>query len=69
MSNENSRKRYSKKTLVDKEGAPKGSKGVVVSIYSGYPVCEVEIWDETNYPIDVITYKFEELEVLERTNE
>ena len=57
------------KTLVDKEGAQKGSKGVVVSIYSGYPVCEVEIWNETNYPIDVITYKFEELEVLERTNE
>lgn len=57
------------RTLVDKEGFPKGTKGVVVSIYSGYSVCEVEIWDEANYPIDVITYKFDELEVIERTNE
>lgn len=55
--------------LVDKEWFLKGSRGVVVLIYSGYPVCEVEIWDETNYPIDVITYKFDELEVVERTNE
>lgn len=57
------------RTLVDKEWVLKGSRGVVVLIYSGYPVCEVEIWDETNYPIDVITYKFDELEVVERTNE
>lgn len=42
------------RALVDKEWFPKGSKGVVVSIYSGYPFCEVEIWDETNYPIDVV---------------
>ena len=57
------------RTLVDKEWVLKGSRGVVVLIYSGYPVCEVEIWDETNYPIDVITYKFDELEVVEHTNE
>lgn len=57
------------RTLVDKEGFPKGSKGVVVSIYFGYPICEVEIWNETNYSIDVITYKFDELEVIEHTNE
>lgn len=57
------------RTLVDKEWVLKGSRGVVVLIYSGHPVCEVEIWDETNYPIDVITYKFDELEVVERTNE
>ena len=57
------------RTLVDREGFLKGSKGVVVSIYFGYPVCEVEIWDKTNYPIDVITYKFDELEVIEHTNE
>ncbi len=56
------------KTLVEKKGYPKGSKGVVVSLYTGYPVCEVEIWDETNYPIDVVTYNFEELEVIEHEN-
>ncbi len=57
------------RTLVDREGFLKESKGVVVSIYYGYPVCEVEIWDKTNYLIDVITYKFDELEVIEHTNE
>ena len=54
------------KTLVPKEGHPAGTKGVVVSIYAGFPVCEVEVWDKTNYPIGVVTYKFDELELLER---
>jgi len=57
------------KTLASKKGFPTGSKGIVVSIYSGYPVCEVKIRDTMNYPIDVITYKFDELELIELTNE
>ena len=51
------------KTLVEKCGIPIGTLGVVVSIYSTGPACEVEIWDENNYPIDVITYEFNEIEV------
>lgn len=31
------------RTLVDKQGFQKWSKVVVVSIYLGFPVCEVEI--------------------------
>ena len=56
-------KEYSKvKTLVDKEGFPKGSIGVVVSIYSTGPACEVELWDEDENPVDVVMYLIEELE-------
>lgn len=54
------------KTKVEKAGYPVGTKGVVVSIYTGYPVCEVEIWNERNYPIDVVSYYFSELEFVER---
>mgnify|MGYP006926037753 CR=1 FL=1 len=57
------------KTLVNKKGFSKGTKGVVVSIYPGYSVCEVELWDEANYPEDVVTYYFDELEVIKRTDE
>lgn len=57
------------KTLVDKKGFPKGSKGVVVYVYIGGPECEVEIWNESNYPVDVVTYAFNELEVVKRTEE
>ncbi len=50
-------KEYDKvKTLVEKEGFPKGSQGVIVSIYSSGPACEVELWDENEYPVDVVTY-------------
>ena len=60
MINENTRV----KTLVEKEGYPIGTIGVVVSIYASGSVCEVEVWDEDEYPIDVITYLFSELEEL-----
>ncbi len=59
-------KEYDKvKTLVEKNGYPIGSVGVVVSIYSNGPACEVELWDENEYPVDVVTYLFEELEVID----
>ena len=41
------------KTLVEKEGFPVGTIGVVVSIYSEDPQCEVELWDADEYPLDV----------------
>lgn len=60
MINENMRV----KTLVEKEGYPIGTIGVVVSVYASGSACEVEVWDEDEYPIDVITYLFSELEEL-----
>lgn len=51
-------------TLVDKEGFPAGSIGVVVSIYGEGPGCEVEIWDDNEYPVDVVTFEDTELKVI-----
>ena len=53
------------RTLVDKEGFKAGTVGVVVSIYSSGPACEVELWDENDYPVDVVTYLFDELIVID----
>ena len=50
------------RTLVAKEGYPEGTIGVVVSLYSSGPACEVELWDETDYPVDVVTYLICEVE-------
>lgn len=54
------------RTLVEKEGFPVGTIGVVVSVYSSILACEVELWDENQYPVDVVTFLMEELEVIER---
>ena len=53
------------KTLVDKGGFPAGTTGVVVSLYSTGPACEVELWDDNDYPVDVVTYELAELEEIE----
>lgn len=52
------------KTLVDRDGFPAGSIGVVVSIYGDGPGCEVEIWDQSGYPADVVTYSSSELQII-----
>ena len=49
------------KTLVEKEGFSAGTIGVVVSIYSEDPQCEVELWDADEYPLDVVTFSFDEI--------
>ena len=62
-------KEYDKvKTLVEKNGYPVGSVGVVVSIYSTGPACEVGLWDENEYPVDVVTYLFDELEIIDTSS-
>ena len=53
------------KTLVEKDGFKADSLGVIVSIYSTGPACEVEIWDNHNYPVDVVTYQFDEIELID----
>lgn len=53
---------YSKfKTLVPKGGFEAGRIGVVVSLYTTGPACEVEIWDENDHPVDVVTYLLSEV--------
>ena len=59
-------KEYSKvKTKVEREGYPIGSVGIVVSLYTSGPACEVEIWDCDGYPADVVTYLLCEVEEFE----
>lgn len=52
------------RTLVEKNGYKKGTVGIVVSIYTSGPACEVELWNDDDYPIDVVTYLFSELEAV-----
>lgn len=52
------------RTLVSKKEYPAGTVGVVVSLYTSGPACEVEVWDETNYPVDVVTYLLSEVEAI-----
>lgn len=49
------------KTLVDKDKYPSGMIGIIVSIYTSGPACEVELWDKDENPIDVVTYEFSEI--------
>ena len=53
------------KTLVEKDGFPAETIGVVVSLYSTGPACEVELWDDDEYPMDVVTFLPDELELTE----
>ena len=53
------------RTLVTKENYPAGISGVVVSLYSSGQACEVELWDETDYPVDVVTFLLSEIEPAE----
>lgn len=53
------------RTLVTKGDYPKETKGVVVSLYSTGPACEVELWNEDDYPVDVVTYLLDEVEKIE----
>ena len=48
-------------TLVAKEDFPEGTIGVVVSLYASGTACEVELWDENECPVDVVTYLLDEL--------
>ncbi len=60
------------RTLVDKTVCgrlyPKGTIGVVVDICPNKIACSVEIWDETKYPIDVVTYEMGEVETITATD-
>ena len=49
------------RTLVAKEGHSAETVGVVVSLYSAGLACEVDLWDEKDYPVDVVTYLLSEI--------
>lgn len=41
-----------------------GTQGVIVHIYEGRNACEVEFFDENDQTIDVVTCKYDQLEIL-----
>lgn len=56
-------KEYDKvKTLVERNGYPVGTMGIVVSLYTSGSACEVEVWGDDGYPVDVVTYELSEVE-------
>lgn len=56
-------KEYDKvKTLVERNGYPVGTTGIVVSLYTSGSACEVEVWGDDGYPVDVVTYELSEVE-------
>ncbi len=50
------------RTLVEKDGYPAFSQGVIVSFYGDSGFCEVEIFDDDGDTVDVVTYNLSELE-------
>lgn len=50
------------KTLVEKDGYPPATIGIIVSFYPDSDYCEVGPWDSDGYPVDVGTYETKELE-------
>lgn len=53
------------KTLVEKDGFPAGTKGVVVDVQLGGEGAEVELWGPDKSPAAVVGYYDSELEVLD----
>lgn len=51
-------------TKVKKGGVPAFTKGVLVYIYLGTNLCEVEIWDKNGVPVDVVLYNIDEIKLL-----
>ena len=44
------------RSLAARAGFPAGTLGVVVSLYSSGPACQVEVWDESGYPAGTVTH-------------
>lgn len=56
------------KAKVDIDAIKKGTEGVIVHVYEGYSACEVEFFDDNDETIDVVTCKFEQLELVKKSN-
>lgn len=56
-------------TMVDKKTRkgiiyPAGTIGVVVDVYADGMAGAIELWDDTGYPIDVVTYESNEVKII-----
>lgn len=56
-------KEYDKvRTLIEKDGYLPSTIGIIVNFYPDSEYCEVELQEADGYPVDVVTYKINELE-------
>ena len=53
------------RTLVEKGRWPAGQIGPVVDVCGGGRGITIEVWNEDRYPVDVVTYDVDEVEVVD----
>lgn len=51
------------KTLVEKDGYPPATIGIIVWFYPNSEYCEVKPWNSDEDIVDVVTYETKELEL------
>lgn len=51
------------KTLVEKDGYPPATIGIIICFYPNSEYCEVELWDSDGDTVEVVTYEIKELEL------
>lgn len=52
------------RTLVEKQGYPAGSLGIVIDIFAEQKSCIVQLLDEHSHPCDIVNYLFNEIEIV-----
>lgn len=51
-------------TLVEKQGYPTGSLGIIVDIFAELKSCNVQLLDNQYHPQDIVNYLFSEIEII-----
>ena len=52
------------RTLVEKQGYPAGTLGIIVDIFIDKKSCDVQLLDEHSHPAEIVNYLFSEIEVI-----
>lgn len=52
------------RTLVEKQGYPAGTLGIIVEIFIDKKSCDVQLLDEHSHPAEVVNYFFSEIEMV-----
>ena len=52
------------RTLVEKQGYPAGTLGIIVDVFIDKKSCDVQLLDEHSHPTEVANYLFSEIEIV-----
>lgn len=52
------------RTLVEKQGYPAGTLGIVVDVFIDKKSCDVQLLDEHSHPAEIVNYLFSEIEII-----